>query len=101
LQLKTVLRYGQEEWLHRGKHAATPFLAVTALAGWHDIAVCVTSAFRERRNMVLREAVFPAFPAIDTSMLVRRLQFDPLLMREVADGGLRFASAVRSPFGQA
>ena len=60
------------------------FAGITTLAGWNDIGLSMRTAFTERQNMILRQALHLA-ATIHTTMAIMGLHCLPLGFRKVVD----------------
>ena len=75
------------------------FLAVTGYAGTDDVVQRMRSTFAEGLNVVLSKRVFASFPAVVAAMILCRLNFKPLGMRKIIDGGSRYTGIAISSRG--
>jgi len=97
IPLTHVLTQGQQQRLDRAQNSSCPFFAVTAFTGWHDIRHGMVATLGKRRDMVLRQFVgfLATSPtgrrAIDATKIVRRLNFFPLLSRQVVNRHSKFS----------
>lgn len=70
------------------------FLRVTRATCANHVVQCMRTAFAERRNVVLRQSSFASFGTVVAAVVLRRLNFEPLGMRQVIDRSALFVSAM-------
>ena len=87
-------RYRQQEWLDWREWGTVPFASIAGVTGRNNIAYCMRSAFREWCQMILSQKTAHSFATKSTAMIIRGLDFLPLLRRKIIDWRSLFQGAV-------